>query len=62
MCTVVFRDITISLGNSRFSATPEEGGQTLLSELCETENELHFLFCRPFYDDVMDVPRYYFTH
>lgn len=53
MCTVVLRNITII--PDRFNAAPEEDTLCLLGELGEIENEVHFLFCCPVYEDVRDV-------
>ena len=47
--------LPLAIETGRFNATPEEERLCLLCELGEIENEVHFLFYCPTYEDLRDV-------
>ena len=47
--------LPLALETGRFNATPEEQRYCLFCELGEIENEVHFLFYCPKYDDMREI-------
>ncbi len=45
----------LALESGWFNDTPEEDRLCLLSDVGEIENEVHFLFCCPVYDDLREI-------